>query len=140
MSTYFLGGHVNTSNNAYPDRRRRRTHSTEFKTKVVASCRKPGVSIAAVALDYRLNANLVRRWVVADEQASSAKLIDTTIASPASLSIENRAFIPIQMERSAVTPPQEITIELRRGATTVKVGWPLAATADCAAWLRDLLR
>ena len=140
MSTYFLGGHVNTSNNAYPDRRRRRTHSTEFKAKVVAACRKPGISIAAVALDYRLNANLVRRWVVADEQAQPAKRIDAAIASTAPLPIENRVFIPLQMDRSAVTTTQEITIELRRGATTVKVGWPLVAAGDCAAWLRELLR
>jgi transposase-like protein len=131
---------VNTSSNAFPDRRRRRTHSTEFKAKVVAGCRKPGVSIAAVALDYRLNANLVRRWVVADERTPSAKPIETAMASPAPITVENRAFIPIQMERSAVTPPQEISIELRRGATIVKVGWPLLAAADCAAWLRELLR
>jgi transposase len=100
----------------------------------------PGVSIAAIALDYRLNANLVRRWVVADEQASSTKPIATTMAPPAPLPVENPAFIPIQVERSAVTPTQEITIELRRGATIVKVAWPLAAAADCAAWLRELLR
>jgi hypothetical protein len=31
------------------------------------------------------------------------------------------------MERSAVTPPREVSIELRRGATIVKVGWPLLA-------------
>jgi transposase len=140
VSTYFLGGHVNTSNNAYPDRRRRRTHSTEFKAKVVASCRKSGVSIAAVALDYRLNANLVRRWVVADEQAARAKPIVTALASPAPSTVENRAFIPLQLETSAVTAPQEIMIELRRGAMTVKVGWPLAAATDCATWLRELLR
>ena len=46
------------------DRRRRRRHSAEFKARVVAACRKSGVSIAAVALDHRLNANLLRRWVV----------------------------------------------------------------------------
>ena len=40
---------------------------------MVAACRKPGVSIAAVALDYRLNANLLRRWVVADERAQSGE-------------------------------------------------------------------
>jgi transposase-like protein len=131
---------VNTSSNAFPDRRRRRTHSTEFKAKVVAACRKPGVSIAAVALNNGLNANLLRRWVVAEEQVSSAMPIETAIASPAPISVENRAFIPIQLERSAVAPPQEITIELRRGATIVKVGWPLLAAADCAAWLRELLR
>jgi transposase len=131
---------VNTSSNAFPDRRRRRTHSTEFKAKVVAACRKPGVSIAAVALNHGLNANLLRRWVVAEEPVSSAMSIDTAMASPAPITVENRAFIPIQMERSAVTPPQEISIELRRGATIVKVGWPLLAAADCAAWLRELLR
>jgi transposase-like protein len=36
---------------------------------VVAACRRPGVSIAAVALEYRLNANLVRRWVVTEERS-----------------------------------------------------------------------
>ena len=139
MPTYFLGGHVNTSDYAL-DRRRRRTHSAEFKAQVVAACRKPRVSIAAVALDYRLNANLVRRWVVAEEQAPCAKPVATTIASASPLPVESRAFIPLQMESSAVTTTQEITIELRRGATIVKVGWPLVAAADCAAWLRELLR
>jgi transposase len=131
---------VNTSNDGHSARRRRRKHSVEFKAKVVAACRKQGVSIAAVALNNGLNANLLRRWVVADEQAQEAKPINTTIASPAPLTVENRAFIPIQMERSAVTTTREITIELRRGATLVKVGWPLLAAADCAAWLRELLR
>jgi transposase len=35
---------------------------------------------------------------------------------------------------------QDITIELRRGATVVKVAWPLAAASYCAVWLRELLR
>lgn len=29
----------------------------------------------------------------------------------------------------------EIRIELRRGATAVAIHWPVAAGADCAAWL-----
>lgn len=107
---------------------------------MVAACRKPGVSMAAVALANGLNANLLRRWVVTDEQVQPGKPIAAAIASPAPLTVENRAFIPIQMERSAVTTAREITIELRRGATIVKVGWPLLAAADCAAWLRELLR
>jgi transposase len=101
---------------------------------MVAACRKPGVSIAAVALANGLNANLLRRWVVTEEQG--AKPIDAVMASPAPSMVDNRAFIPIQVASTA----QEITIELRRGATVVKVGWPLAAAGDCAAWLRELLR
>jgi transposase len=128
---------VNTSDDQ-SGRRRRRQHSAEFKAKVVAACRKPGVSIAAVALANGLNANLLRRWVVTEEQG--AKPIDAVMASPAPSTVENRAFIPIQVERPAVNTMQEITIELRRGATLVKVGWPMVAAADCVAWLRELLR
>jgi transposase-like protein len=130
---------VNTSDDGNT-RRRRRKHSAEFKAKVVSACRKPGVSIAAVALANRLNANLLRRWVVAEERALAAEPIESISAAPARSRVENRTFIPIQVESSAVTAGQEITIELRRGATVVKVGWPLAAAADCAAWLRELLR
>ena len=43
--------------------RRRRTHSAEFKARVMQACGHPGVSIASVALSHGLNANLVRRWL-----------------------------------------------------------------------------
>jgi len=56
---------VNTiSDQVTPGRRRRRTHSPEFKANVVAACRAPGVSIAAVAMANGINANLARRWVL----------------------------------------------------------------------------
>jgi transposase-like protein len=131
---------VNTSDEGNITRRRRRQHSAEFKAKVVSGCRKPGVSIAAVALANRLNANLLRRWVVAEERAQPAKPIETVSAAPTRLPVENGTFIPLQVESSAVPAAREIRIELRRGATVVKVDWPLAAAADCAAWLRELLR
>ena len=131
---------MNTLDDGKITRRRRRKHSAEFKAKVVSACRKPGVSIAAVALANKLNANLLRRWVVAEEQTPTAKRIETVSASPAWSSLESRRFIPIQVESSAVTAAREIRIELRRGATVVKVDWPLVAAADCAVWLRELLR
>ena len=121
-------------------RRRRRTHSAEFKAKVVSACRRPGVSIAAVALANGLNANLLRRWVVTEEQTQPVRPVPTADAAPPRSNVENRSFIPIQLERSPVTTAQAITIELRRGATVVKVDWPLAAAAACAGWLRELLR
>ncbi|WP_239483412.1 transposase [Burkholderia sp. MS455] len=40
----------------------RRRHSKEFKEKGIRAALQPHVSIAAVALHYRLNANLLRRW------------------------------------------------------------------------------
>lgn len=128
---------MNTSDNGIV-RRRRRTHSAEFKAKVVSACRQPGVSIAAVALANGLNANLLRRWVVAEEQTQPVRPMQTAHAALPRSTVENRTFIPIQLETVATS--QEITIELRRGATVVKVGWPLTAAAECAVWLRELLR
>jgi transposase len=137
VSTYILGGHVNTSDGM---RRRRRTHSFEFKAKVVAACRKPGVSIAAVALANQLNANLLRRWVVTQERAQAANGVEAIGAAPAGLIAPDAAFVPVKVERPCGAAAQAITIELRRGATVVKVDWPLIAAADCALWLRELLR
>lgn len=42
----------------------RRTYSREYKLEVVEECTVPGASVAAVALSHRINANLVRRWIV----------------------------------------------------------------------------
>ena len=127
---------MDTSENRYPRRRRRRTHSAEFKAQVVAACRTPGVSIAAVALEYRLNANLLRRWVTEEERAREAGLIAAANGSV----VANAAFVPVEMPRPAVATAQEIVIELRRGATLVKVSWPAEAAAACGSWLRGLLR
>lgn len=41
-------------------KRTRRRFSPEFKADIVAQCRQPGVSVARVALDNDLNANMVR--------------------------------------------------------------------------------
>jgi transposase-like protein len=42
----------------------RRRHCADLKAKVLASCREPGASIAAVALLYGLNARLFRKSLV----------------------------------------------------------------------------
>jgi len=141
VSTYFFGGHVNTSQSGSADRRRRRRHSAEFKARVVAACRKSGVSIAAVALDHRLNANLLRRWVVAAERAHEGCPVQSTVVAVAGAPMAaNAAFVPVEVQSSAPVASREIVIELRRGPSVVKVSWPLAAAAACGAWLGELLR
>ncbi len=116
-------------------RRRRRVHSDEFKTNAVAACRHPGVSIAAVAMNHGVNANLLRRWVKAAESGAAVCATPALPApSPAS------TFVPLQLPPSAVSPAPPIRIELRRGATAITVSWPSVAAGECAAWMRELLR
>ncbi|AIP19263.1 transposase [Burkholderia pseudomallei] len=114
---------------------RRRRHSKEFKEKVIRAAMQPNVSIAAVALHYRLNANMLRSWVAAQEERDAAE------AARQSMSIVEAEFVPLQLETPNVTPGStEIQIEVRRGATTVTVRWPLSAASDCALWLQGWLR
>jgi transposase-like protein len=106
---------------------------------VVAACRTPGVSIAAVALEHRLNANLLRRWVTEEERIREAGLIMAGTGSQAP-SMAATAFVPVELPRPCEATAQEIVIELRRGATLVKVSWPVEAASACSVWLRALLR
>jgi transposase len=43
--------------------RGRRVYSGESKARLVAASLRPGVSVARLALDHGLNANLLRRWI-----------------------------------------------------------------------------
>ena len=126
------------SNEVSAGRRRRRNHSPEFKAQVVAACVQPGVSIAAIAMANGVNANLARRWVIASEQGERAERVQ--VASVAAR-VASPAFVPLQLQPSDSVPaPADIRIELRRGATAINVSWPCTAAAQCAAWLRELLR
>jgi len=52
----------------------RRTYTLDYKRDVVRQCSAPGVSVAAVAMQNGINANLVRRWIVRQQLvAASAK-------------------------------------------------------------------
>jgi transposase len=114
---------------------RRRRHSKEFKEQAIRAAMQPNVSIAAVALHYRLNANMLRSWVAAQEERDAAE------AARKSMSAPSAEFVPLQLEATGVPAGAgEIQIEVRRGAATVTVRWPLSAASDCAAWLQGWLR
>ena len=120
-------------------RRRRRRHSGEFKATVIGECLRPGVSIAAVALAHKLNANMLRKWVIEAEHKGVKP--PTVVPAPAradEAALPPPNFVPLALQAPAVDG--DIRIELQRGGTSVKIAWPAAAARDCAAWLSDWLR
>ena len=42
----------------------RRTYTLQYKLGIVKQCGEPEASVAAIAMSHRINANLVRRWIV----------------------------------------------------------------------------
>jgi transposase-like protein len=97
---------------------------------------RPGVSMAAVALEHSLNANMLRKWVIDAEQAGIRA--PTLPVAPREVQTPAPTFIPLALS----APPVEgdIRLELQRSGTTVNIVWPAAAAVECAAWLRDWLR
>jgi transposase len=110
-------------------RQTRRRHSSELKALVLGQCAKPGASVARVAMAHGLNANVVHKWR-RQSDGGSAKSKNREVST----------FIPLSLPASQAAPVADIRIELRRGATAVNVTWPMAGAAECAAWMRELLR
>jgi transposase len=122
-------------------RRRRRIHSDEFKANAVASCMRPGMSMAAVAMAQGVNANLLRRWVRDAEMKSGTIVVSATTAEGREAQESKTSFVPVSLP-PPVQPAHvaDVRIELRRGPTTVTVTWPASAASECAIWMRELLR
>jgi len=85
----------------------RRTYSREYKVEIVQECSAPGVSVASIALSHRINANLVRRWIV---QHRSGRLF----ALP--------AMLPVTLAVPSVAAPVESKPPTGCGVIEIEVG------------------
>jgi transposase-like protein len=120
-------------------RRHRRQFSSEFKAEVVASCQQRGVSVAAVARAHDLHPNLLRKWVQEHERFGRhepAPVVRRDVAAQ---------FIPLQLAKPApheapVETAQDLIIELQHNGLKASIRWPISQAAQCAAWLRDVMR
>lgn len=111
-------------------KRTRRRFSPEFKASIVAQCRQPGASVARIALDNELNANLVRRWV---SQAGEEG------ATPGFMPLSLPAIAAQPVRRATANTGNTIRIEIHRAGGAVVVEWPTEQAQECAVLLRDLL-
>ena len=117
----------------------RRKHSKEFRAEVIQACREPRASVAAIALRSGLNANVVYRWLREDAGADAG--VDVDAGSLAVMGGRPGAeFIAVQLPPPAAAQSTAIRLEMRRGASSVTVSWPLQGAGECAAWLREWLR
>ncbi|WP_461504456.1 IS66-like element accessory protein TnpA [Rhodoferax sp.] len=109
---------------------KRRFYSPELKLQVVGACAQPGASIAGVALQHGINANIVHRWLREHSQGILIRRQQTFV--PVTL---NSAIEPVTAQ-----PTADIRVEVKRVNATIVVHWPLAGGATCAQWLRECLQ
>jgi len=108
----------------------RRRYSAEFKTQMLAECAVPGASVAKVAMAHGINDNVVHGWRKLARERDAAPVVNAS------------EFVPVTVTAAPVhgVDARNIEVELRRGAVTMKISWPLSAAADFSAWMRELLR
>ena len=116
-------------------------HSDEFKAEAVTACMQPGVSVSAIALARGVNANLLRLWLRNAEMKPLAGVDGevSTLSMP-TMAMPKSTFVPMTVPAQVPALKQDIHIEVRRNAMTVTVTWPASAAAECARWMRELLR
>ena len=122
----------------------RRVHGAELKAQVLRQCGEPGASIAGVALQHGLNANLVRKWLA----GRGLKRTGLAHCAPAS-GAPSLQFVPVRLPvpspgpdiaasaqaASGASAPTHIDVELRGAHASLLVHWPASQAPACAAWL-----
>ena len=108
--------------------RRRREHSAEFKGELVARSLEPGVSVAAIAMDSGINANLLFGW-------RRRHLESLAQAEPARLRSSAAVLLPVSIEAgpreihcAPPVPPARSssgTIEIEIGSARVRLRGPV---------------
>jgi len=77
-------------------------YDPEAKRELVEACLQPGVSVARMALEHGINANLLRKWIHQYRENSSS----VSPSNPATLS----AFAPVLS--MAAPKPVEVTLHV----------------------------
>jgi|JI6StandDraft_1071083.scaffolds.fasta_scaffold44246_2 transposase-like protein len=122
-------------------RQTHRTYTRQFKDELVAACQQPGASIAGLASSHGMNANVLHRWLKEHARDGRHQLDGAKLPGGVVANAPAPAFIPMQlpavMHESRVA---DLKVELRKGALTMTVTWPICAAADFAQWTQPILK
>ena len=125
----------NSETSRYSTPRTHRTYTAQFKAELVAACQQPGASIAALAGQHGMNANVLHRWLKEHRLGGRHQLAAYNPAAAPGTASALAAFIPLQLPVAAPQPDtREIKVELRKGTLSMVVTWPVSAAAECASW------
>ncbi len=91
----------------------RRCYDREAKRELVEACLQPGVSVAGMALEHGINANLLRKWIGDYRGVVAPVATDAPISLPAFASVVPIAAPEPTGSALSVTLPNGVKVELR---------------------------
>lgn len=91
----------------------RRCYDKEAKRELIEACMRPGVSVARIALQHGVNANLLRTWIT--RYRRQGQVLSPSSQGNRALAITS-AFVPVvQAKARAKTTPLSFSAELLNG-------------------------
>lgn len=111
--------------------RTRRSFTTTFKARIVEACQQPDASVAGIALEHALNANLVHKWIRAARRKESVN--------------DTPAFISMPMASTAAPGATQrqnvewIRLTIPRPNGSMVIEWPACEADACRRLIRELL-
>lgn len=90
----------------------RAVYDPQAKAEVVRACMKPGVSVARMALQCGVNANLLRRWIT-ESMGADTKTSRANMATVAVAMADADAFVPLRLAAPVAVPATAVALKVR---------------------------
>ena len=88
-----------------------------------------------------MNANVLHRWLKEHERSACHQLVVSSSAGEPQAPSPAPAFIALKLPTAMQEPTAcDIKVELRKGAVSMIVTWPISAAGDLAQWTRAILK
>ncbi|CAH1386221.1 transposase [Candidatus Nitrotoga sp. M5] len=110
-----------------PNKAPRRQHSLQLKEQVVAASYAPNTSVASVAQQFNINANLVHKW---------RRQFKAAVGDSSGDFIKVAPRIPARASNTS-SPDTMLKVELSSPLGPVTIHWPMSGLADLASWLKS---
>lgn len=126
----------------------RRTFMAEFKHQLIQQCQQPDTSVAKVAMQHQINANLLHKWI----RQSRSMVPSLTISS-----IPQTDFLPVILHPTPVkqeappppVPEKKATAHIRiplhdeQGSVRdqmIEIEWPVESATELLLLLQGLIK
>lgn len=92
----------------------RRHHDRALKTRLVDQCLEPGASVAAIAMDNAINANLLFKWRRQRRSQTASHILPTTLPLPTTERVATpTVLLPVHITTDDDVPPIQAHVTLR---------------------------
>jgi transposase-like protein len=89
-------------------------YDPQVKQELIRQCMKPGVSVARMAMQHGVNANLLRTWITKAQRAIAKQMVVSQVSAAVA-----PTFVPVKLGATQVPNPPAIKAPRPAGTATL---------------------